>query len=120
MAQLINELRSIFPPSYFVEVNVLDGLKNNFQAFSGKLDGLTTDHLRKVLRHPGCFYSFNVVGTDEANVSQIELHSNDILRHDFVWITGWSLVPLLCVEPTQYPNFTLSTLRTGPTEAIGY
>jgi len=88
MQRLADRIKSEFRPDTLIEVYVLDSNGDPFELYNGLPDGLTTNHLQTVIREPGCFYVFSIVGIDKSLVDTVGIQLDNIIRKEFCWLTG--------------------------------
>ena len=85
-ARFVRKINEDFGRRCYVEVSVLDGNGDKFDVFSGIVEALRADHMRKVFRDVGCFYMFSVLGIHEDLMCNLDEHQSSMRRVEFCWL----------------------------------
>jgi hypothetical protein len=88
MQRLVDRIQSEFKPDILIEVYVLDENGDPFELYSGLSSGITALHLEIILKEPGCFYVFSIVGIDRSLADSVDIQLDNIIRKEFCWLTG--------------------------------
>ena len=87
MQRLIDRIQSEFGPDILLEVYVLDNNGDPFEVYTGLPGRITVVHLEVVLKEPGCFYVFSIVGIDKSYADSVGIQPENIIRKEFCWLT---------------------------------
>ena len=88
MQRLTEKIQGEFGPHLLIEVYVLDNNGDPYELYTGGSSGLTAAHLQAMVKEPGCFYVFSIVGVDKSLADSIDIQLDNIIRKEFCWLTG--------------------------------
>lgn len=95
MQKLVDRIQSEFSPDILLEVYVLDNNGDPYEVFTGMSTSITVAHLQQVLKEPGCFYVFSIIGIDKSYADSVGIQLDNIIRKEFCWLTDPS-PPEIC------------------------